>query len=123
MTRVNTFLLSTLLLSQWAIPSHLALAQILDKSASAENLPSAPQPQSIQKSTLLGASPEAPLALVAGFPREAGSQTASSASPQTAPPDLAPGSAIRLTRTQAEQLALKNNPRISVGHLLGLAQH
>ena len=30
---------------------------------------------------------------------------------------------IRLTRTQAEQLALKNNPRISVGRLLGLAQH
>jgi outer membrane protein len=30
---------------------------------------------------------------------------------------------MRLTRTQAEQLALRNNPRISVGHLLGLAQH
>ena len=123
MTRVNTFLLCTLLLSQWATPSQLALAQTPDKSASAENLPSAPQPQSIQKPTLLGASPEAPLALVAAFPREAGSQTASSTSPQTAPPDQPPGSAIRLTRTQAEQLALKNNPRITVGHLLGLAQH
>ena len=30
---------------------------------------------------------------------------------------------MQLTRTQAEQLALKNNPRISVGRLLGLAQH
>ena len=30
---------------------------------------------------------------------------------------------MRLTRTQAEQLALKNNPRISVGRLLALAQH
>jgi outer membrane protein len=123
MTRVNTFLLCTLLLSQGTISSQLALAQTPDKSASADNLPSAPQPQSIQKSTFLGASPEAPLALVASFPREAGSQTASSISPQTPPADQAPGNAIRLTRTQAEQLALKNNPRISVGHLLALAQH
>jgi len=30
---------------------------------------------------------------------------------------------MRLTRTQAEQLAIKNNPRISVGRLLALAQH
>jgi len=119
MTRVNTFLLCTLLLSQWTILSQLALAQSSDNSASADNLPSAPQPQFTQSPTRLGASPEAQLALVASFPREAGSQTASAASPQTE----APGIAVRLTRTQAEQLALKNNPRISVGHLLGLAQH
>lgn len=30
---------------------------------------------------------------------------------------------MTLTRTQAEQLAIKNNPRISVGRLLALAQH
>jgi outer membrane protein len=30
---------------------------------------------------------------------------------------------MRLTRTQAEQLAIKNNPQISVGRLLALAQH
>jgi outer membrane protein len=30
---------------------------------------------------------------------------------------------MSLTRTQAEQLAIKNNPRISVGRLLALAQH
>jgi outer membrane protein len=30
---------------------------------------------------------------------------------------------MRLTRSDAEQLAIKNNPRISVGHLLALAQH
>jgi outer membrane protein len=30
---------------------------------------------------------------------------------------------MRLNRTQAEQMALKNNPRISVGRLLALAQH
>jgi outer membrane protein len=39
------------------------------------------------------------------------------------PTDQAPGGPIRLARTQAEQLALKNNPRISVGRLLALAQH
>jgi outer membrane protein len=30
---------------------------------------------------------------------------------------------MRLTRAQAERLAIKNNPQISVGHLLALAQH
>ena len=30
---------------------------------------------------------------------------------------------LRLTRTEAEQLAIKNNPRISVGRLVALAQH
>jgi outer membrane protein len=30
---------------------------------------------------------------------------------------------MRLSRTQAEQLAIKNNPQISVGRLLALAQH
>lgn len=30
---------------------------------------------------------------------------------------------MKMTRTQAEQIALKNNPRISVGRLLALAQH
>ena len=35
----------------------------------------------------------------------------------------APGNPMRLTRQDAEQLAIKNNPRISVGRLLALAQH
>src|SRR5262252_10000233 len=34
-----------------------------------------------------------------------------------------PGHPMRLTRVQAEQLALKNNPQISVGRLIALAQH
>ena len=29
----------------------------------------------------------------------------------------------QLTRTEAEQMAIKNNPRVSVGRLLALAQH
>jgi outer membrane protein len=29
----------------------------------------------------------------------------------------------RLTQSEAEQMAIKNNPRVSVAHLLALAQH
>jgi outer membrane protein len=35
----------------------------------------------------------------------------------------APGNPMRLTRKDAEQLAIKNNPRISAARLLALAQH
>jgi outer membrane protein len=37
-------------------------------------------------------------------------------------PAQPPSGAMRLTRAQAEQIAIKNNPQISVGHLLALAQ-
>ncbi|MGC1296141.1 MAG: TolC family protein [Alloacidobacterium sp.] len=37
--------------------------------------------------------------------------------------DQPAGTQPRLTRTDAEQMAIKNNPRISIGHLLALAQH
>ena len=39
------------------------------------------------------------------------------------PSPQAPKGPLHLTRTQAEQLAIKNNPQISVGRLLALAQH
>ena len=45
MTRANTFLLCTLLSIVWAVLTQSGLAQTPDKSRSAENLPSAPQPQ------------------------------------------------------------------------------
>jgi outer membrane protein len=38
-------------------------------------------------------------------------------------PAASPGSVPTLTRQQAEQTALKNNPRVSVSQLLALAQH
>ena len=57
--------------------------------------------------------------LAATFPRGAGPETA----PQNAPPGQAPAGPMRLTRRQAEQLAIKNNPQISLGRLLALAQH
>ena len=86
-----------------------------------DNLPSAPQPQVLRNPEgTVGA--EQQMTLVAGFPRGVGMQ-ASSADPQATPAAQTEGSPMRLTRTQAEQLALRNNPRISVGRLLALAQH
>ncbi len=38
-------------------------------------------------------------------------------------PNQTGGGPVRLTREQAEQIALKNNPRISVAQLLAMAQH
>jgi outer membrane protein len=44
--------------------------------------------------------------------------------PQAGPqPDAAADQSQGLTRKDAEQMAIKNNPRISVGHLVALAQH
>jgi outer membrane protein len=37
--------------------------------------------------------------------------------------NVAPGQLPRLTQSDAEKLAIKNNPRVSVAHLLALAQH
>ena len=123
MTRVNAVILCMLLLSLWAVLPQPGLAQAFDKSESAENLPSAPQPQFTQNPARIVGPAEAQVTLVASFPRGAGSQTASSPNPQTPQTGEAPGGPMRLTRAQAEQLAIKNNPRISVGRLLALAQH
>jgi outer membrane protein len=44
--------------------------------------------------------------------------------PASSPPATTPSTANdQLTRAQAEQLAIKNNPRVSIGRLLALAQH
>jgi outer membrane protein len=123
MTRANTFILCTLLVSLWAILPQPGLAQTPDNSTSAENLPSAPEPQFTQDPTRIVGPPAAQVALVASFPRGAGSQTGSPVDHQVAPAAQTPSGPMRLTRTQAEQLAIKNNPRISVGRLLALAQH
>jgi outer membrane protein len=70
------------------------------------------------------AAPQARATLIASLPHAAGSQPSASASQK---PDAqaipAPTGIMHLTCAQAEQLALKNNPRISVGRLLALAQH
>jgi outer membrane protein len=89
-------------------------AQVAGKSAAGENLPSAPQPQAAQIRA-----PHGQAVLVANL--SAGLQAASQATSQ--PQQSAADSVMRLTRAQAEQLAIKNNPRVTMGHLLGLAQH
>src|ERR1700722_19942426 len=43
--------------------------------------------------------------------------------PTTTADSPTPGQSTHLTRIEAEQMAIKNNPRVTVGHLLALAQH
>jgi outer membrane protein len=98
-------------------------AQVSTGVQHTESLPTAPKPQltptpsGAQSVSAVGA------ALVAAFPPQAGLQTSSPGSPQAVAPNPSPSGVMQLTRTAAEQLAIKNNPRISVGHLLALAQH
>jgi outer membrane protein len=72
-----------------------SIAFVVASSLNAQSLPEAPPSRLLAQNT----SPQAP---------------ATSPSPDQHP---------RLTRQDAEQLAIKNNPRISVGRLLALAQH
>jgi outer membrane protein len=92
-----------------------------DKSSPTENLPSAPKPQMAARPMTGGVSSLNQLALTAALQSE--SQNTSSPNSPTSQPAQAQANSMQLTRTQAEQLALKNNPRISVGRLLALAQH
>jgi len=95
----------------------LGFAQAQTARARSGDLPTAPEPQA--NVTDAGARPlQAHLA--ASFPDQSGSQMTPATSPANPPQ---PQAATRLTRTEAEQLAIKNNPRISVGRLLALAQH
>jgi outer membrane protein len=67
--------------------------------------------------------PDAPqvalIATASGVPQAQSMQSAASPTQTSAQP----GSNISLTRVQAEQMAIKNNPRVSMGRLLALAQH
>jgi outer membrane protein len=130
--RVSALILGALWLSVCSILSPLGEAQLTGQSRSTESLPSAPQPQFAQPGTPIAVPADAPIELVASFPHAAGSQTGANANSQANYPQMTapqmpaaqtPGSRMRLTRVEAEQLAIKNNPRISVGRLLALAQH
>ena len=114
MIRVTIFIRCALLCFCWAIPQP-GLAQA---SIDLAELPSAPQPQALRESGNF-ITPTAQFTSEAAFPRQAAQTTAPGSSQSPA----APATPMRLTRVQAEQLALKNNPRISVGKLLALAQH
>jgi outer membrane protein len=62
--------------------------------------------------------PAARLIALAGAPQGPTESANAPASSTSAAPN-----SPRLTRSDAEQMAIKNNPRISVSHLLALAQH
>jgi outer membrane protein len=119
----KTFIFCMLFSGLWTLLSQSGTAQTAHQSGLTEALPSAPQPQAEQSSTPAVGSPAAQAVLSPSFPHGAGSAIPFSVGSQTPQEDQAPNGALRLTRVQAEQLAFKNNPRISVGHLLGLAQH
>ncbi len=116
-------ILFILRLSWWAVLSQPGLAQIAYQSGFAEDLPSAPQPQAsvslINTPTRINArvAPNLvfPAAEAQQMPSPAGEKAETLAQP--------PSGVMRLTRAQAEQIAIKNNPQVSVGQLLALAQH
>jgi len=123
MIKANTLIVRTLLLSLLAALPRLGLAQTPDNLQAAANLPSAPNPQLAQSLNAVVMTSETRTAMVAAFPQTE-SQTTPTVNPQAQAQAGPPTSGVmRLTRTQAEQLAIKNNPRISVGRLLALAQH
>lgn len=123
MVRNKSFTACTLLLLVGALLALPGGAQTAAKSSAVENLPSAPQPQWFEAPARALIPPQAQVARVAVFESGNPSHDNSSLTPISPEPGQAPNGPMRLTRTQAEQLALRNNPRISVGHLLGLAQH
>ena len=95
-------------------------AQSTETPTPKHTLPSAPQPMP----SLNGAA--AQLSFVrtstdASLSQVSGAQT--SITPQTGQTPQSQVPPMRLTRRDAEQLAIKNNPRITVGRLLALAQH
>lgn len=123
MTRANTFILCALLFSLWTLLPRIGLAQAPGNLGEAQNLPPAPQPQSRAASHAAGNQAKVVATLVRYGSQSGTSVDPQAATPQTGTPAQPPSTQMRLNRTEAEQLAIKNNPRISVGRLLALAQH
>jgi len=120
MIRTKRITFSTVCL--WAALPVFAMAQMSGQPQAAPGLPPAPSAQSARlPNTSTSAGTVA--ALAASFPPQSMSQMPSSANSQATQAGQTPGGVMPLTRTQAEQLAIKNNPQISVGRLLALAQH
>ena len=94
------------------------------KAAVLTSLAIVPTLSKAQSSAVSRLLPDAPSARFVAQ-AESGTQSAPTSSSQSQP--AAPGGAApalpRLTRTEAEQMAIKNNPRVTVARLLALAQH
>jgi outer membrane protein len=73
--------------------------------------------------TSLPDAPSSHLIALAGAQRSSGTAPVGANQSAASTPTAGTGNQPRLTRTQAEQMAIRNNPRISVSRLLALAQH
>lgn len=120
MRRNHSVFLWTMLTCVLAVMPQKSIAQRIEESGS-PGLPSAPQPQSgehirtmVPLDAQVASLSETPLQGLPGQNPPAG---------QTMEPPSPTAGQMHLTRVQAEQLALKNNPRISAARLLALAQH
>jgi len=97
-------------------------AQTIETSTLKQALPSVPQPVPTFDSEAAQLSFARP-SPGASLPQISSSQANAPTAPQQGQMSLTQGTTMRLTRRDAEQLAIKSNPRISVGRLLALAQH
>jgi outer membrane protein len=79
----------------------------------------APVPAQSAKASL----PDAPSSHLIAFQDAEQNPPIADYAQQSAPPSSSIDNRQKLTRSEAEQMALKNNPRISIGRLLALAQH
>src|SRR6202044_279505 len=117
MTRFQTKLAGLLISAlSFAVLSSFALAQNSAKPEPSSSLPAAPQPQISLNPFIPSEKETTPVASVF----HSASAQSVSRNPQAS---ATAGTPMHLTRAEAEQLAIKNNPRISVGKLIGLAQH
>lgn len=100
----------------------ICVAQAGERAEPRQSLPSAPQPQA---SVNLGDARDRQRLLFASsaVTAQAAVHPSSPRQTQTIEPPSPSAGNLRLTRVQAEQMALKNNPRISAARLLALAQH
>ncbi|HTZ94956.1 MAG TPA: TolC family protein [Terriglobales bacterium] len=117
-TRLLFFFLS---FSRWVIFPALALLQAASPLQAQQAYPPAPSAAVVQPKFETPA--VAGVALAASFPPQNTPQTPATADAQSSQTNQPSAGVMRLTRTQAEQLAIKNNPRVSVGRLLALAEH
>lgn len=105
----------------------LVVALSLASSAAAQTQASLPSAPAAKLMAQLGREPVSPLPAATQQPsagQSSGAQAPAGAIPQgNVQGNAQSGPAQKLTRTQAEQMAIKNNPRVTVARLLALAQH
>lgn len=126
MIRANVCTLGAVAACLCAAFCGFAWSQVPDRAASSGGLPSAPQPQATPGVISVSSPVDTRVSLNVVFPANGVHQTSAAAGAQAGgigSPAQPPSGVMRLTRAEAEQIAIKNNPQISVGKLLALAQH